>query len=69
MIMGNAYLWIGFHICMSIIFGFYTAFHLWLLYKDVTTLEFMNLFFDSQKEVPKFPRKRFEFNLLLIFGT
>ncbi len=69
MIMGNAYLWIGFHICMSILFGFYTLFHFWILYKDVTTLEFMNLFFTSDKEVPKFARKHFRSSLLLIFGT
>lgn len=69
--MGDPRLWLIFHIYLGITFAFYTLFHLWLLYKDITTLELMDLLWgkDNQKYIPRFQRRSFKANLLLIFGT
>jgi hypothetical protein len=49
--------------------GGYCAFLLWLVYKDTTTLEFMDLSTPSKKDsVVKYPRRSFGFQLMLLSG-
>ena len=67
--MGSPLIWILFHAFLGFTFLIYSIFHLWLVYKDQTTLDILNLYFDNVKPVPLFERKTFRLSLLLIFGT
>ncbi|TNV76916.1 hypothetical protein FGO68_gene1190 [Halteria grandinella] len=66
---GEPIFWWVFHLVLFSMTAFYCCFMLWLLYKDITTIEYMNLYtpekFDS---VEKYERHSLAFRLLLATG-
>lgn len=61
--------WIAFHLVLFLMTSTYCAFLLWLVYKDTTTMEYMDLYTPERSDsVIKYERHSFKFNLLLISG-
>lgn len=48
--MGSPVFWWAFHMIIGPLTGSYCAFLLWLVYKDTTTLEYMDLNTASKKD-------------------
>eukprot|EP00347_Sterkiella_histriomuscorum_P012592 403367978 len=68
-ILGDPFLWSILHLYLGVFFGIYTFLNFWLIYKDQTSMELITLVFSKDKFVPKFERKSFNANMLMIFGT
>ena len=65
---GSPWIWVFLHINFTIAFTLYSIYNLWIVYKDQTTIEIINLY-SSNKYVPKFTRRSLRLNMILIFGA